>query len=191
MKKFKVYEGKVKLEKFSELEFRWYPIWVFMCLLGAGVFMRTDAMKGATVSHLFWFSPCWALNEKFSSQPWQAHLQLPLNPSQEGCHVKSFPPGLLARFFPFGGAHDSPVYQTVPTVLYPVFLQTVPTHSNKEILLTRLKFPWWIGFLFVYFIVATVSFSTIYFESQTSNHKRPIIDFLCYHAYLAYFFQPA
>ena len=65
------------------------------------------------------------------------------------------------------------------------FLQTVPIHSNEEFLLTRLKSPWWLGFLFVHFIVLTVFFSTFYFELQTSIHK-PYQWFP-----LAYFFQRA
>lgn len=71
------------------------------------------------------------------------------------------------------------------------FLQAVPTHINKKILLTGLKIPSWVGFLCVQFIVVTVSFFTFYLELQASIHKPPVIDFLCSHAYLASFFQPA
>lgn len=137
---------------------------------------RTDA----AMSYSFWFSPCSVWNETPPSHPYQVYLQLPLNTFQEGCHVKSFPSRVLIIFFAFGGTCNSPVYQQEQDILS---LSSTPT-LQWDYFVNRIDFP------YVNFVAIIVFFFSFYFELQTSIHKLLIIDFLCSHAYLAYFFQP-
>lgn len=136
---------------------------------------RTDA----AMSYSFWFSPCSLWNDKPPLHSYRVYLQLPLNPVQEGCHVKTFPSRVLRRFFAFGRACDSPVYKWEQDT---VSLSSTPT-LQWEYLVN------WVDFPYVNFVAIIVFFSSFYFKLQTCIHKPLIIDFLCSHAYLAYFFQ--
>ena len=69
------------------------------------------------------------------------------------------------------------------------FLQAVPACSNKKILLTGTKFPWWIGSVWAFYCCYCFLFHLLC--TYNRQFTKFVINFLYSYVYLPYFYQSA